>query len=156
LTFFADDSVAADIKLETETEDGGTGEDIPPNLTPNMYHPRRALRNAINEWLLEFSRSKQAWGPIMKPQPVIPVPIPVPILLSINTCMTLTTTTTTAAANSSPVTQTISSSSLMNPTTIPYSAISSSAEAPPSIPPNTSQLEALAEVCSTVSQFQPS
>lgn len=146
--FFPDDSVSADIKLETETEDGGTGEDIPSNLTPNMYHPRRALRNALNDWLLEFSRSKQAWGPIMKPQPIIPVPIPVPILPSINTCMTLTTTTTTAATNSVPTTQTISSPSLMNPSTMPYAT---SIEAQPTIPPNTTQLEALAEVCSTVS-----
>lgn len=50
----ADDSVSADIKLETETEDGGVGEDIPPSLPANMYHPRRALRNALTAWLPEF------------------------------------------------------------------------------------------------------
>ena len=149
--FFSDDSVSADIKLETETEDGGTCEDIPSNLTPNMYHPRRALRNAINDWLPEFSRAKQAWGPIIKPQPVIPVPIPVPILPSINTCMSLTTTTTTAS-NSSSVTQTISSSQLVT-STIPFAAHVNPVEATSSNPPNTNQLEALAEVCSTVSLF---
>ncbi|KAK3932161.1 Protein O-GlcNAcase [Frankliniella fusca] len=138
------DSVSADIKLETETEDGGTGEDIPSNLTPNMYHPRRALHNAVNDWLLEFSRPKQAWGPIMKPQPVIPVPIPVPILPSINTCMSLTTTTTTASS-SSPIPQTVSSSSSHS-----YPALSTGVDGLPSNPPNTTQLEALAEVCSTV------
>lgn len=52
--FVADDSVSADIKLETETEDGGVGEDIPPSLPANMYHPRRALRNALTAWLPEF------------------------------------------------------------------------------------------------------
>ncbi|XP_026279162.1 protein O-GlcNAcase [Frankliniella occidentalis] len=137
------DSVSADIKLETETEDGGMGEDIPSNLTPNMYHPRRALHNAINDWLFEFSRPKQAWGPIMKPQPVIPIPIPVPILPSINTCMSLTTTTTTASC-SSLTPQTVATSSNSFP------ALSTGIECQPLNPPNTSQLQTLAEVCSTV------
>ncbi|KAJ1525248.1 hypothetical protein ONE63_010073 [Megalurothrips usitatus] len=142
------DSVSADIKLETETEDGGTGEDIPSNLTPNMYHPRRALLNAINEWLPEFARHKQAWGPIVKPQPVIPVPIPVPILPSINTCMSLTTTTTTASS-SSPITQTISSTALST-ASLSFSSVTSSADLPTATAPCTAQLEALAEVCSNV------
>lgn len=66
-----DDTVSADIKLETETEDGLSGEDVPASLSPNMYHPKHALRNAINEWLPEFSKHKAAWGPIAKPQPAI-------------------------------------------------------------------------------------
>lgn len=71
LVLSLDDTVSADIKLETETEDGLSGEDVPSTLSPNMYHPRRALRNAINEWLPEFSKHKNAWGPIAKPQPAV-------------------------------------------------------------------------------------
>lgn len=123
-TFFchipADDSVSADIKLETETEDGGVGEDVPSTLSPNMYHPRRALRNAINEWLEEFSRPKAAWGPIAKPQQLVTAAIPVPIMPSVNTCMSVTTTTISCSSGSIPVV-------------------------------NSNQLQALAEVCSTVS-----
>ncbi|XP_018901156.1 protein O-GlcNAcase isoform X2 [Bemisia tabaci] len=89
------DSVSADIKLEIESEDGGLSEDVPSSLPTNIYHPRRALRNAINEWLLEFQRHKQVYGPIQKPQPQVAVAIPVPVILpSINTCMSLTPTTT--------------------------------------------------------------
>ncbi|VEN50291.1 unnamed protein product [Callosobruchus maculatus] len=114
------DSVSADIKLETETEDGLSGEDVPTSLTPNMYHPRQALRNAITDWLQEFSKQKSAWGPIAKPQPAVAV-VPVPIIPSINTCMSLTSTTnTTSTGNSTAVV-------------------------------NSNQLQALAEVCSTVS-----
>ncbi|XP_017770301.1 PREDICTED: protein O-GlcNAcase isoform X2 [Nicrophorus vespilloides] len=115
------DTVSADIKLETETEDGLLGEDVPTTLSPNMYHPRQALRNAIREWLPEFERHKAAWGPIAKPQPVVAI-VPVPIIPSINTCMSLTTTTTTTSVGT---------------TTTPIV--------------NTTQLQALAEVCSTVS-----
>ncbi|XP_021925094.1 protein O-GlcNAcase isoform X2 [Zootermopsis nevadensis] len=113
------DSVSADIKLETETEDGGVGEDVPSTLSPNMYHPRRALRNAINEWLEEFGRPKAAWGPIAKPQQLVAAAIPLPIISSINTCMSLTTTTTSCSSGSIPVV-------------------------------NSNQLQALAEVCSSV------
>ncbi|XP_076265863.1 O-GlcNAcase isoform X3 [Rhynchophorus ferrugineus] len=97
------DTVSADIKLETETEDGLTGEDVPSTLSPNMYHPKQALRNAIKEWLPEFSKHKSAWGPIAKPQPAVAV-VPVPIIPSINTCMSLTSgTTTTTSAGTQPV-----------------------------------------------------
>ncbi|XP_074036540.1 O-GlcNAcase isoform X2 [Leptinotarsa decemlineata] len=109
------DTVSADIKLETETEDGLSGEDVPASLSPNMYHPKHAIRNAINEWLPEFAKHKSAWGPIVKPQPSVAV-IPVPIIPSINTCMSLTSTTST------------STSTVVN----------------------SNQLQALAEVCSTV------
>ncbi|KAI4497198.1 hypothetical protein M0802_007682 [Mischocyttarus mexicanus] len=114
------DTVSADIKLETETEDGVIGEDVPSTLSPNMYHPRHALKNAINEWLSEFNKKKAAWGVIAKPQPCVAPTIPIPIIPSVNTCMSLTsTTTTTVPATPTPVT-------------------------------NSNHLQALAEVCSTV------
>ncbi|KAL3268130.1 hypothetical protein HHI36_007257 [Cryptolaemus montrouzieri] len=99
------DTVSADIKLETETEDGQIGEDVPVTLSPNMYHPRQALKNAIKEWLPEFSKHKSVWGPIAKPQPTVTV-IPVPIIPSINTCMSLTSTTTTSSIANSTVSAT--------------------------------------------------
>lgn len=85
-----------------------------------MYHPRQALKNAISEWLLEFDKKRTAWGVIAKPQPCVAPTIPIPIIPSVNTCMSLTSTTTTTV-----------------PTTpIPVS--------------NSNHLQALAEVCSTV------
>lgn len=126
----SDDTVSADIKLETETEDGVIGEDVPSTLSPNMYHPRRALKNAINEWLPEFNKKRTAYGVIAKPQPAVAPTIPIPIIPSVNTCMSLTSsTTTTTTASSVPVT--------MTPTPI---AVSN----------NSTHLQALAEVCSTV------
>lgn len=137
---FVDESVSADIKLETETEDG-ISEDIPPTLPENIYHPRRALKNAILDWLLEFKRHKQAWGPISKPQPVVTmaIPIPVPIIPSINTCMSLTTTTQATTT----VCSTIASPSMHSDNSI---SVSSCAE-------NGNQLQALAEACNTVSSY---
>ncbi|KYM99102.1 PREDICTED: protein O-GlcNAcase [Cyphomyrmex costatus] len=114
------DTVSADIKLETETEDGVLGEDVPSTLSPNMYHPRHALKNAISEWLLEFDKKKAAWGVIAKPQPCVAPTIPIPIIPSVNTCMSLTSTTTT---------------------TVP---------ATPTPGTNSNHLQALAEVCSSV------
>ncbi|XP_043268818.1 protein O-GlcNAcase isoform X2 [Venturia canescens] len=114
------DTVSADIKLETETEDGVIGEDVPSTLSPNMYHPRHALKNAINDWLPEFSKKRAAWGPIAKPQPCVAPTIPIPIIPSVNTCMSLTTTTSTTV------------------TTAPAPIA------------NSNHLQALAEVCSTV------
>lgn len=98
-------------------------------------------RNAITEWLPEFSIEKEAWGPITKPQPQVTsklrclplapffyysslkvvMPI-IPIIPSINTCMSLTTTTTTST----------------NAKTVTLPEV------------NTTQLQALADVCSTV------
>lgn len=118
--YIADDTVSADIKLETETEDGVLGEDVPSTLSPNMYHPRHALKNAISEWLLEFNKKKAAWGVIAKPQPCVAPTIPIPIIPSVNTCMSLTSTTTT---------------------TVP---------ATPAPGTNSNHLQALAEVCSSV------
>ncbi|XP_065173924.1 protein O-GlcNAcase isoform X2 [Atheta coriaria] len=124
------DSVSADIKLETETEDGMSGEDVPLTLSANMYHPRQALRNAITEWLPEFSRHKNAWGPIAKPQPAVAI-APVPIIPSINTCMSLTTSTTT--------TNTATTSVMVATTPVV----------------NTTQLQALAEVSANESLINP-
>lgn len=64
------DSISADIKLETENEEGICSEDAPTCLSSNVYHPRVALKNAINEWLPEFYVTKEAWGPITKPHPI--------------------------------------------------------------------------------------
>lgn len=64
------DSISADIKLETENEEGICSEDAPACLSENVYHPRLALKNAINEWLPEFYVHKDAWGPLTKPHPI--------------------------------------------------------------------------------------
>lgn len=85
-----DDAVSADIRLETEGEDAS--DECPTGLSPNTYHPRRALRMALQDWLLEFQRSVSAFGTIQQPQ----IPTPVPILPSVNTCMSLTSTTLAA------------------------------------------------------------
>jgi len=124
--------------LETETEDG-ISEDIPPTLPENIYHPRRALRNAILDWLPEFKRHKQAWGPISKPQPVVTmaIPIPVPIIPSINTCMSLTTTTQATTTVCSPI--------------VVPSVVHSDSISVTSATENGNQLQALAEACNTVS-----
>lgn len=116
-------SVSADIKLETENEDGAYGEDVPISLSKNVYHPRVALKQAINDWLPEFFISKKSFGPITKPHPNVTMVMPViPIIPSVNTCMSLTTTTTTST----------------NTTTMKMAEV------------NTSQLQALADVCSVV------
>ncbi|XP_058799947.1 protein O-GlcNAcase isoform X2 [Phymastichus coffea] len=129
------DTVSADIKLETETEDGLLGEDVPSTLSPNMYHPRRALKNAINEWLPEFNKKRTAYGVIAKPQPSVAPTIPIPIIPSVNTCMSLTsattTTTTSAGASTTPVVAAVLA---------PVVGVSG----------NPNHLQALAEVCSTV------
>ncbi|XP_065372571.1 protein O-GlcNAcase [Calliphora vicina] len=118
-------SISADIKLETENDDDTGTDDLPVEccLSKNIYHPRMALKNAIGEWLPEFFIEKEAWGPITKPQPAVTMVMPIiPIIPSINTCMSLTTTTTTST-NSKTV-------------TVPQV--------------NATQLQALADVCSTV------
>ncbi|KAG0725771.1 Protein O-GlcNAcase [Chionoecetes opilio] len=83
------DAVSADIRLETEGED--PSDDCPTGLSPSAYHPRRALRLALHDWLQEFQRPVSAFGTIQQPQ--IPIPTPVPILPSVNTCMSITSTT---------------------------------------------------------------
>lgn len=106
------------------------------------------MKNAIKEWLTEFSIPKEAFGPISKPQPpvtstnltfsvlfsklniyvLITVVMPIlPIIPSVNTCMSLTTTTTTSCT------------------------IAGNSKPSPAVPEfNTLQLQAFADVCSTV------
>lgn len=67
-----------------------------------MYHPRHALKNAIHDWLGEFSKKRAAWGVIVKPQPCVAPTIPIPIIPSVNTCMSLTSTTTTTVTVATP------------------------------------------------------
>jgi len=125
--------VSADIKLEIETEDG-VAEDVPTTLSPMMYHPRRALRNAIIEWLMEFKKTRPVWGPIeLKPQLIATSTIcttvapsaPAPFPSTVNTCISVTTTTTSTTTGC--ITTPISN--------------------------HGSQLETLADVCAFVSQF---
>lgn len=118
-------SISADIKLETESEDGAS-EDAPVCLSKNVYHPRMALRNAIADWLPDFFQAKEAYGPISKPHPAVTMVMPViPIIPSVNTCMSLTTSTT--------ITTSTSAIKVLE----------------------TNQLQALAEVCSVVTGTDP-
>ncbi|CAG9794856.1 unnamed protein product [Diatraea saccharalis] len=121
------EAVSWDIKLERESDQGVCEDEAPVPLGKHVYHHRQALRQAITEWLPEFSIPKTAQGPVIKPQPAItvpPVPI-IPILPSVNTCMSLVTATS-------------------NTSTTSTADISS---AIPTV--NTSQLQALADVCSS-------
>ena len=118
-------SSISDIKLETENDDDE--DELPAYLNECTYHPRGALKNAIQVLLPEFFQDKKAFGPIVKPHPtsvvMAPIPLPIPsIIPSVNTCMSLTLTTDTATT--------------------------SSAVMPPEI--NTAQLQALADICSAV------
>ncbi|CAM1154384.1 MGEA5 (predicted) [Pycnogonum litorale] len=61
------DSVTADIKLETQSEDGSSVEDIPSQLHPDTYHPRQALKLAINDWIAEFDTPKDAYSKYLVP-----------------------------------------------------------------------------------------
>lgn len=93
------DPVSADIKLETQSEDGSSVEDIPDRLSPETYHPRQALKLAISHWIIEFQVPKST-----DPKPIInkyitplvisenAVPAHVPI---VPTCMVVTPTTQT-------------------------------------------------------------
>ncbi|XP_039760724.1 protein O-GlcNAcase isoform X3 [Pararge aegeria] len=120
------EAVSWDIKLERESEQGVCDDEVLMSLEKHVYHHRQALRQAINDWLPEFSIPKAAQGPVIKPQTPITVPaVPIiPILPSVNTCMSLVTatssTTTTCTAELAPAIPTV----------------------------NTSQLQALADVCS--------
>ncbi|XP_063389386.1 protein O-GlcNAcase isoform X1 [Cydia fagiglandana] len=116
------EAVSWDIKLESESEQGVCEDEAPVTLGKHVYHPRQALRQAIIEWLPEFSIPKTAQGPVIKPQPPVtvfitvpPVPI-IPILPMVNTCMSLltatTNTTTTAATSAISAIPTVSTSQL--------------------------------------------
>ncbi|XP_028043581.1 protein O-GlcNAcase [Bombyx mandarina] len=94
------EAVSWDIKLERESEQGVCEDESPLPLGRHVYHPRQALRQAINEWLPEFSIPKTAQGPVVKPQtPTIVPPVPIiPILPSVNTCMSLVTATSSTCS----------------------------------------------------------
>ncbi|XP_014272263.1 protein O-GlcNAcase [Halyomorpha halys] len=98
------ESVCSDIKLETEADDGT---EIPTRLPVNMYHARRALKNAIADWLPEFHRNRQASGFITKPQVITTLPVTpavlavVPTPSVVNTCIALTTTSTVSSVSTS-------------------------------------------------------
>lgn len=65
-------SISADVKLETELEDGVYSEEAPAFLNKKVYHPRLALKHAINDWLPEFSQKKEAFGrSLSKPHPPV-------------------------------------------------------------------------------------
>lgn len=57
--------VSANIRLETESESGS--EDIPSHLSPTTYHPKKALKLAIRDWLPEFYKNKSAHGKVVAP-----------------------------------------------------------------------------------------
>lgn len=57
--------VSANIRLETESESGS--EDIPSHLSPTTYHPKKALKIAIKDWLPEFYKNKSAHGKVVAP-----------------------------------------------------------------------------------------
>ncbi|XP_050681905.1 protein O-GlcNAcase isoform X2 [Leptidea sinapis] len=112
------EAVSWDIKLERESDQGVCDDDLNLSLGKHVYHHRQTLRQAINEWLPEFSIPKTAQGPVIKPQPPVTVPI-IPIVPSVNTCMSLvtgvTSTCTVSAADMSgamPAIPTLSSTQL--------------------------------------------
>ncbi|KAH9359583.1 hypothetical protein HPB48_021648 [Haemaphysalis longicornis] len=55
------ESVSADIRLETE----GETEEVTSHLGPHTYHPRKALRAAVVDWMPEFYRTKSAYGRLL-------------------------------------------------------------------------------------------
>ncbi|XP_042909994.1 protein O-GlcNAcase isoform X1 [Parasteatoda tepidariorum] len=91
------ESVCADIKLETENEFGSV-EDIPSHLSPNTYHPANALRVAVQDWLPEFYKSKNALGRLLGSGPLVPTPIPACPLPVITACFTTSNMTTPNAS----------------------------------------------------------
>lgn len=120
--FSFSDTISESQKLETENDDD---DENPTYLADSIYHPRTALKTAIQEWLEDFFQDKKASGPIVKPHPACALaPVIPPIVPSINTCMTLTLTTPTASSS-------VSSAMMM-----------------PEV--NSAQLLALAEICSSV------
>ncbi|XP_014242076.1 protein O-GlcNAcase [Cimex lectularius] len=100
------ESVCSDIKLETEADDGS---EVPTRLPVNMYHARRALRNAIIDWLPEFHRNRQASGFITKPQVLSSLAVPSTVLSTVstpavvNTCIVLTGTSTVTSISKSTI-----------------------------------------------------
>lgn len=158
-----------------EAEEAGAlvaaaGDDMEPAAS-GVYHPRAALRQAIREWLGEFAVAKDAYGPISKPQPAaVTMVMPVlPIIPSVNTCMSLTTTSTTtttttqcgtasatapgvcATAGCKDAACSVSASTAGAATAATAVASAATSVLPMNVPEvNTSQLQALAEVCSVI------
>lgn len=60
-------NVNSDIKLESELENGSI-ENVPLEMISNIYHPKHALRLAINDWIPEFYKVK---NPHIKPNLVL-------------------------------------------------------------------------------------
>lgn len=78
-------------------------EDIPSQLSPNMYHPQHALRLAIQDWLPEFYKAKNAFGRVIS-APLVPTPIPACPLPVITACFsTAAMPTPSASGRGSPV-----------------------------------------------------
>ncbi|XP_054167405.1 protein O-GlcNAcase-like isoform X2 [Oppia nitens] len=76
-------SISSDIKLEAES-DNGLIEDIPMHLSPTAYHPKKALRLSITEWLSEFNKQKTAYGRSnsflnLSLPPILPIVNPLPL-----------------------------------------------------------------------------
>lgn len=96
--FLSGDSVSADIKLETETENGSM-EDIPAQLNANTYHPKHALKAAIRDWLPEFYKAKNAFGRSIS-VPLVPTPIPaLPVISACFSTSAMATPTTSGRAS---------------------------------------------------------
>merc|ERR1740128_865814 len=75
------DPLSADIRLETESDEGSE----PQQVASDVYHPRHALRMALREWLPEFNKVRLA--PNVLQQRVLtitpgalegPAPVPIP------------------------------------------------------------------------------
>ncbi|XP_064095431.1 protein O-GlcNAcase-like isoform X1 [Macrobrachium nipponense] len=148
------DAVSADIRLETEGDD--SSDDCPTGLSPNAYHPRRAMRIALMEWLTEFNRPISAFGSIQQPQ----IPTPVPILPSVNTCMSVTSTTQAAPGLPQPninqlaeVAQEITYNPAMNP--IMNSLVSENKVVVDTIPEETDTASTVSQDASTTSGVEP-
>lgn len=106
--------------IQLEIENDDSDENPPNYLSENIYHPRVALKSAIRDWLQDFYEDKKAFGPMLKPQP--PSAIIAPIIPPII-----------------PKINTCISLTLTTNTT---------ANTAPEV--NTTQLQALADICSNV------
>jgi protein O-GlcNAcase/histone acetyltransferase len=82
--------VTADIRLETESE-SGESDDIPPHVSPDAYHPRRALMAAIADWLPEFYKNKTAHDKVVAPlaSVVANLTVPPPAMLEAATAKSM-------------------------------------------------------------------
>ncbi|UXI20010.1 Exportin-7 [Sarcoptes scabiei] len=58
----------SEIKLESGTVNGSIEDTIPIDLNSDVYHPKNALKIAINEWIPEFYKIK---NPMLKPNSIL-------------------------------------------------------------------------------------